>query len=174
MSPRRRARDRPPSSSSTKLGGLRDELLHELHGLCSLDFDGRDYLTLWLVGHSLSRRLPPAAHRARPARPRPPPTRRQDRPIVLETCSITASPTPPHPLCSPTTPAPRFLHAARGLPGSSATSSASPSSSPTSAPPQIDASIINSALILLHLDHPKLNPKPLPKSRFQRDPRSRA
>ncbi|MBK8265680.1 MAG: ATP-binding protein [Nannocystis sp.] len=63
--------------------GLRDELLHELHGLCSLDFDGRDYLTLWLVGHPSPEQAPapPAAHRARPARPRPPPTRRQDRPI---------------------------------------------------------------------------------------------
>jgi MSHA biogenesis protein MshM len=45
--------------------GLRDELLHELHGLCSLDFDGRDYLTLWLVGQpSLSRRLRLQQHTA--------------------------------------------------------------------------------------------------------------
>jgi type II secretory pathway predicted ATPase ExeA len=37
---------------------LRDEVLHELHGLTSLDCDGRDYLTVWLVGHPrLDRRL---------------------------------------------------------------------------------------------------------------------
>ena len=38
--------------------GLRDDLLRELHGLTSLDFDGREYLTVWLVGRPLlARRL---------------------------------------------------------------------------------------------------------------------
>ena len=45
--------------------GLRDELLRELHGLTSLDFDGRDYLTVWLVGHPLlARRLRLQQHAA--------------------------------------------------------------------------------------------------------------
>ena len=44
---------------------LRDEVLHELHGLTSLDFDGRDYLTVWLVGHPrLDRRLRLQQHAA--------------------------------------------------------------------------------------------------------------
>ena len=44
---------------------LRDEVLHELHGLTSLDFDGRDYLTVWLVGHPLlARRLRLQQHAA--------------------------------------------------------------------------------------------------------------
>lgn len=45
--------------------GLRDDLLHELYGLCSLDLDGRDYLTMWLVGHPrLARRLRLKQHSA--------------------------------------------------------------------------------------------------------------
>ena len=45
--------------------GLRDDLLHELHGLTSLDFDGREYLTIWLVGHPLlARRLRLQQHAA--------------------------------------------------------------------------------------------------------------
>jgi MSHA biogenesis protein MshM len=44
---------------------LRDDVLHELHGLTSLDFDGREYLTVWLVGHPrLDRRLRLQQHAA--------------------------------------------------------------------------------------------------------------
>ncbi len=44
---------------------LRDDVLHELHGLTSLDFDGREYLTLWLIGHPLlDRRLRLQQHAA--------------------------------------------------------------------------------------------------------------
>lgn len=44
---------------------LRDDVLHELHGLTCLDFDAREFLTLWLVGHlRLERRLRLLQHSA--------------------------------------------------------------------------------------------------------------
>ncbi|MBK8265223.1 MAG: hypothetical protein IPK80_28320 [Nannocystis sp.] len=93
----------------------------------------------------------------------------------METCSITASPTlgaSPALLTDDARAA--LLHAARGLPRLlSHLLRLALLLADERASPQIDASIINSALILLHLDHPK-QPQTPPKSRFQRDPRSRA
>ncbi|MBK8265133.1 MAG: hypothetical protein IPK80_27860 [Nannocystis sp.] len=157
--------------------GLRDELLHELHGLCSLDFDGRDYLTLWLVGHpSLSRRLRLQQHTALAQRVL------VHLPLVAKTDlsvpgdmldhGLTHAGASPALLTDDARAA--LLHAARGLPRLlSHLLRLALLLADERASPQIDASIINSALILLHLDHPK-QPQTPPKSRFQRDPRSRA
>ncbi|MBK8265333.1 MAG: ATP-binding protein [Nannocystis sp.] len=108
--------------------GLRDDLLHELHGLCSLDFDGRDYLTLWLVGHPLLARrlrlqqhaalaqrvivyapLVAAAHQPPPpARPRP--RRRagaaEDRRVDHELGDHPAAPRAPQPAPAPASKTP--------------------------------------------------------------------
>lgn len=45
-----------PSIALVTAQAFSDDVLHELHSLASLDFDGRDHLTRWLAGHPLLER----------------------------------------------------------------------------------------------------------------------
>jgi MSHA biogenesis protein MshM len=157
--------------------GLRDELLHELHGLCSLDFDGRDYLTLWLVGQpSLSRRLRLQQHTALAQRVlvHLPLVAKTDISVLGDMLDhgLTHAGASPALLTDDARAA--LLRAARGLPRLlSHLLRLALLLADERASPQIDASIIHAALTLLHLENPT-QPQPPPKTRFQRDPRSRA
>jgi MSHA biogenesis protein MshM len=87
---------------------LRDDVLHELHGLTSLDFDGREYLTVWLVGHPrLDRRLRLQQHAALAQRVVAyTQLSATADPELFGACSTMPSPSPPHRLVSsPGTPA---------------------------------------------------------------------
>ena len=112
--------------------GLRDDLLHELYGLCSLDLDGRDYLTMWLVGHPrLARRLRLKQHSALAQRSSS--TRRWSLRRILRSstrCSITGSwPRGRPPTSSTRRPASSSTAPVAACRGSPASSSASRCSS---------------------------------------------
>jgi MSHA biogenesis protein MshM len=166
--------------------GLRDDLLHELHGLCSLDFDGRDYLTLWLVGHPLlARRLRLQQHAALAQRVivYAPLVAKTDPALVgaMLEHALAAAGAPPDLIVDDARA--MLLRAARGLPRLiSHLLRLALVLADEREQPRIDASIMNSAIILLHLE--PHSPPPLPpakpratqdhgKRRFERDPRSR-
>lgn len=157
--------------------GLRDDLLHELHGLTSLDFDGREYLTIWLVGHPLlARRL-----------------RLQQHAALAQRVVIYA------PLLAKTDPLLFDAMLDHGLAAASASAGLIPADAReliqrvTRGIPRlishllrialtvaderglttIDVSVVNTAAILLHLEPPQPPSIPPPKPRHDRDSRSR-
>lgn len=157
--------------------GLRDDLLHELHGLCSLDFDGRDYLTLWLVGHPLlARRLRLQQHAALAQRVivYAPLVAKTDPALVgaMLDHALAAAGAPPDLIVDDARA--MLLRAARGLPRLiSHLLRLALVLADEREQPRIDASIMNSAIILLHLEPHSPPPLPPAKPRFERDPRSR-
>ena len=157
--------------------GLRDDLLHELHGLCSVDFDGRDYLTLWLVGHPhLARRLRLQQHAALAQRVivYAPLVAKTDPELVgaMLDHGLAAAGAPPDLMTDDARA--MLIRAARGLPRLiSHLLRLALLLADERAQPRIDASIMNSAIILLHLEPPSPPPIPAAKPRFDRDPRSR-
>lgn len=156
--------------------GLRDDLLHELHGLCSVDFDGRDYLTLWLVGHPhLARRLRLQQHAALAQRVL------IQLPLVAKTDPSVLGAMLEHGLAHAGAPPDLLtddarailLRATRGLPRLlSHLLRLALLLADERASSRIDAAVVNAAVLLLHLEAP--NPQPVtPKPRFEREPRAR-
>lgn len=156
---------------------LRDDVLHELHGITSLDFDGRESLTVWLVGHPrLDRRLRLQQHAALAQR-------------VVAYTQLSASTDPAvfgamldHALAAASappdlvTPEARelLLRASRGI--SRLVSHLLRISlllADERGLGSIDLPIVTAATILLHLDPPTPAVMPPPKPRFDRGPRSR-
>ena len=158
--------------------GLRDDLLHELHGLTSIDFDGRDYLTLWLVGHPLlARRLRLQQHAALAQRVM------LYAPLVAKTDPALVSAMIDHGLAAAgappdlITPDARtmLIRVSRGIPRLvSHLLRIALVLADEHAKPTLDVSLVNSAVVLLHLESPNPPVIPPPKPRFERDPRSRA
>lgn len=149
------------SARSTRSIGLRDDLLHELQGLTSLDFDGREYLTIWLVGHPLlARRLRLRQHEALAQRVviHTPLVVKTD-PLILGAMldhGLAAAAAPPDLITSDARAV--ILRVTRGIPRLiSHILRISLVLADERAQPSIDVSIVNSAVIL----------------RFDRDPRSR-
>ena len=157
--------------------GLRDDLLHELHGLCSLDFDGRDYLTLWLVGHPLlARRLRLQQHAALAQRVivYAPLVAKSDPALAgaMLAHGLEAAGAPPDLITDDARA--MLLRAARGLPRLiSHLLRLALVLADERTQPSIDASIMNSAILLLHLEPPSPPQIPAAKPRFDRDPRAR-
>lgn len=157
---------------------LRDEVLHELHGLTSLDFDGRDYLTVWLVGHPrLDRRLRLQQHAALAQRvvAYTQLTAKTDPALVnaMLDHGLAAAAAPPDLI----TPEARemLIRATRGIPRLiSHILRISLILADERGQSSIDPAIVNTATILLHLEAPKPIVMPLPKPRSDRDSRSRA
>jgi MSHA biogenesis protein MshM len=156
---------------------LRDDVLHELHGLTSLDFDGREYLTVWLVGHPrLDRRLRLQQHAAL-----------AQRVVAYTQLSATADPELfgamlDHALAVAAAPPgliPRdarqlLLSASRGIPRLvSHLLRISLILADERDQPAIDPSIVIAAIALLHLNPPTPTIMPPTKPRFDRGPRSR-
>ena len=156
---------------------LRDEVLHELHALTTLDFDDREYLTIWLVGHPrLDRRLHLQQHAALAQR-------------VVAYTQLSASTDPglfgamlDHALAvvgAPpdlVTPDARelLLRASRGIPRLiSYILRISLIVADERSINNLDLSIVTAATKLLRLDPPAPVLAPPPKPRFDRDPRSR-
>ena len=156
---------------------LRDDVLHELHGLTSLDFDGREYLTLWLIGHPLlDRRLRLQQHAALAQRvvAHTILTAKADPALVgaMLAHGLAAAAAPPGML----TPEARelLLRATRGIPRLiSHLLRISLILADERGQASIDLAIVTAATILLHLEPPKPAVLPL-KPRLDRDPRSRA
>jgi MSHA biogenesis protein MshM len=156
---------------------LRDDVLHELHGLTSLDFDGREYLTLWLIGHPLlDRRLRLQQHAALAQRvvAHTILTAKADPALVgaMLDHGLAAAAAPPGML----TPEARelILRATRGIPRLiSHLLRISLILADERGQASIDLAIVTAATILLHLEPPKPAVLPL-KPRLDRDPRSRA
>jgi type II secretory pathway predicted ATPase ExeA len=157
--------------------GLRDDLLHELHGLTSLDFDGREYLTIWLVGHPLlARRLRLQQHTALAQRVV------IYAPLLAKTDPKLFGAMLDHGLAAAAAPAALvapdardlILRVTRGIPRlishllRIALTLADERGLAT-----VDVSTIDTAAILLHLEPPKPPSIPPPKPRYDRDPRSR-
>lgn len=156
---------------------LRDEVLHELHSLTTLDFDDREYLTLWLVGHPrLDRRLQLQQHAALAQR-------------VVAYTQLSASTDPalfaamldhalavvgaPHDLVTPDARE-LLLRASRGIPRLvSHILRISLILADDRNMNALDLSIVTAATKLLRLDPPAPVVTPPPKPRFDRDPRSR-
>ncbi|MCB9706540.1 MAG: AAA family ATPase [Myxococcales bacterium] len=157
--------------------GLRDELLHELYGLCSLDLDGRDYLTLWLVGHPrLARRLRLQQHTALAQRVL------VHAPLVAITDPALLDAMLDHGLAAAGAPADlvtaearQLLHrACRGLPRlASQLLRLAILLADEQGLPSLDGPVMSSAIALLHLETlspPRLD---LPKPRFERGSKPR-
>lgn len=156
---------------------LRDDVLHELHGLTSLDFDGREYLTVWLVGHPrLDRRLRLQQHAAL-----------AQRVVAYTQLSATADPALfgamlDHALAVAAAPPglivqdarELLLSASRGIPRLvSHLLRISLILADERDLPSIDTSIVTAAIALLHLNPPTPTIMPPTKPRFDRAPRSR-
>jgi MSHA biogenesis protein MshM len=156
---------------------LRDDVLHELHGLTSLDFDGREYLTVWLVGHPrLDRRLRLQQHAAL-----------AQRVVAYTQLSATADPELfgamlDHALAVAAAPPgliardarELLLSASRGIPRLvSHLLRISLILADERDQPAIDPSIVTAAIALLHLNPPTPTIMPPTKTRFDRGPRSR-
>ena len=156
---------------------LRDEVLHELHGLTSLDFDGRDYLTVWLVGHPrLDRRLRLQQHAALAQRvvAYTQLTAKTDPTLVnaMLDHGLAAAAAPPDLI----TPQARemLLRAAHGIPRLiSHILRISLILADERGQSSIDPAIVNNATILLHLDAAKPVVMPPTKPRSDPDPKSR-
>lgn len=156
---------------------LRDDVLHELHGLTCLDFDAREYLTVWLVGHlRLDRRLRLQQH-----------TALAQRVVAYVQLSATSDPALfgvmlDHALAAAAappdlvTPDARelLLRASRGIPRLvSHLLRISLILADERGHGPIDVPIVNTATVLLHLDHPTPAVMPPIKPRAERGPRSR-
>jgi hypothetical protein len=157
--------------------GLRDELLRELHGLTSLDFDGRDYLTVWLVGHPLlARRLRLQQHAALAQRivwyaPMFAKTDPQLFGAMLDH-GLTAAVAPSDLITSDARDL--ILRVSRGIPRLiSHLLRISLVLADERGLSSIDVSVVNSAAIVLHLESTRPPVVPPPKPRFDRDSRSR-
>ena len=157
--------------------GLRDELLRELHGLTSLDFDGRDYLTVWLVGHPLlARRLRLQQHAALAQRivwyaPMVAKTDPQLFGAMLDH-GLTAAAAPPDLITSDARDL--ILRVSRGIPRLiSHLLRISLVLADERGQASIDVSVVNTAAIILHLESTRPAVVPPPKPRFDRDSRSR-
>ena len=156
---------------------LRDEVLHELHGLTSLDFDGRDYLTVWLVGHPrLDRRLRLQQHAALAQRvvAYTQLTAKTDPALVnaMLDHGLAAAAAPPDLI----TPEARemLIRVTHGIPRlMSHILRISLILADERGQSSIDPAIVNTATILLRLEAPKPIVMPPAKPRFDRDPRSR-
>ena len=157
--------------------GLRDDLLHELYGLCSLDLDGRDYLTMWLVGHPrLARRLRLKQHSALAQRVL------VHAPLVAKTDPALLDAMLEHGLAAAGAPADlvnaearQLLHrACRGLPRlASQLLRLALLLADEQELPAIDGSVMSSAIALLHLETPS-PPRVAPaKPRFDRETKPR-
>ena len=157
--------------------GLRDDLLHELHGLTSLDFDGREYLTIWLVGHPLlARRLRLQQHAALAQRVV------IYAPLLAKTDPLLFDAMLDHGLAAaaasaeliPADARSLIQRVTRGIPRlishllRIALTLADERGLTT-----IDINVVNTAAILLHLEPPKPPSIPPPKPRYDRDSRSR-
>ncbi len=155
---------------------LRDDVLHELHGLASLDFDGREYLTVWLVGHPLlERRLRLQQHAALAQRvvAHTTLTAKTDPVLVgaMLDHGLAAAAAPPD-MITPEARA-QLLRVTRGIPRLiSHLLRISLLLADERGQASIDLGIVNTATILLHLESPKPAVLPL-KPRLDRDPRSR-
>ena len=157
--------------------GLRDDLLHELYGLCSLDLDGRDYLTLWLVGHPrLARRLRLRQHTALAQRVL------VHAPLVAKTDPALLDAMLDHGLAAAGAPADlvtaearQLLHrACRGLPRLvSQLLRLALLLADEQGLPSLDASLMHSAIALLHLEAPSPYRVDPPKPRFDRGSKPR-
>ena len=156
--------------------GLRDDVLHEIHGLASLDFDGREYLTVWLVGHPLlERRLRLQQHAALAQRvvAHTTLTAKTDALVGAMLDHGLAAVAAPPGMITPEARA-QLLCVTRGIPRLiSHMLRISLLLADERDQPSIDLGIVNTATILLHLEPPKPAVLPL-KPRLDRDPRSRA
>ena len=157
--------------------GLRDDLLRELHGLTSLDFDGREYLTVWLVGHPLlARRLRLQQHVALAQRvvAYAPLVAKSDPELfgAMLDHGLAAAGAPPDLVTSDARE--HILRVTRGIPRLiNHILRISLVLADERGQTSIDFSVVNTATIVLHLESAKPPVMPPPKPRFERDLRSR-